>query len=146
MPEGHRRAVGYFQEALEADGDFALAMAGLAGSRLLVGLDDPESGADALERAREDAARALELDSGSLEVQDVLALIERSIPRVTVPESPPPSNLDFDTAWVVATTRLGSALERRMHREGMERGFWRNPVEAPGTPGQLTSPWMEPDM
>ena len=142
--DGYRMARDYFQEALAADPDFAPAMAGLAGARFLVGLGDPEMAEAELAKAHEEAHAALELDSMSMEVKEVLSFIERSMPRVmaklVVPEEPLmgsgvhvmtiPGTFDsivvdlgaFDTTWVSAMTSLGQGIEERVRRRSMSMG------------------------
>ena len=134
-PEGYRTAVDYFQNAVVADPDFAPAMAGLAGARFLASLDDSAAATSDLERARTEALSALALDTTSLEVREVLALIEESLPELTdgppgeppspprvgtlpAPDGevvvPPVGHLLLDTGWVAAITSLGRRIEDRM--------------------------------
>ena len=129
--DGYRTALGHFQEALEFDSSFAPAMAGLAGARFLLGVE--EAGAEGvvqLAMARDEAAAALEMDSTSLEALEVLDLIDRSLPAVALagtvaPEAaskaPAPTNSSpssrpdpFDTTHVAAMTGLGQRIEQRM--------------------------------
>jgi tetratricopeptide (TPR) repeat protein len=138
-PEGYRMAVEYFEEAISEDPGFAPALAGLAGARFLFELEEDDVSEDALEQAHEEAVSAIELDPASMEAREVLALIERSMPRVTgqAPMIPAPEDrvrqvhvlalpngvdsiaVDvgaFDTAWVAAVTSLGERIEERVRR------------------------------
>ena len=139
--DGYEMALDYFEEALAADPDFAPAMAGLAGARFLVGLGDPEIAEEELALAHEEAHAALQLDSTSTEVKEVLSFIERSMPRVmakiVAPEEPlaasgvhvmtMPGTFDsivvdfgaFDTTWVSAMTSLGEGIEQRVRSRWM---------------------------
>ena len=145
-PDGYRTAMRYFEEAVEQDPDFAPALAGLAGARFLVELDEVDVSGAEMQRAHEEAAAALEIDSSSIEAREVLALIERSMPRVMpaqpaipAPELPPTETLasgrrttamvlpdgsdtlridvgGFDTACVASFTTLGERIEERVRR------------------------------
>ncbi len=145
-PEGYDAAMGLFEEAVEADPEFGPALAGLAGTRFLVTMDDPDGSPAELERAHEEARRAYELDAGSEEVREVFDLIEKNIDQVMPSHSAAPSHQiavtagtrvisvpgmadsivinvrGFDTAWVAAVTRLGSGLEQRVRRMAMAEG------------------------
>jgi TolB-like protein len=139
--EGYRSALEYFEAALEADPAFAPAMAGLAGARFLLGMDDPSTGADELEQARTEATSALALAPASLEVREVLDLIERTMPTMstesganetspttqtrtfTTPSEPNTVALnlvDFDSTWVAATTGLGQRMEEQVRRKSID--------------------------
>jgi len=144
-PAGYNAAMGFFQEAVEADPEFAPALAGMAGTRFLVTMDDPDADPAELEQAHEEARRAYELDPSSEEVREVFKLIEDGIEQVMPSHSvaPPhemaaarthvisvPGMADsivinvegFDSAWVGAMTRLGSGLERRVLRMAVSEG------------------------
>lgn len=139
-PEGLQMALDYFEEAIAEDPEFAAAMAGAAGARFLMGIGSPDGlSEDEIMQARDDARMALMMDSTSVEALDVLALIERSVPRVMeaeplipAPEAEPKSvhiftapgesesfEVDmvmFDTAWVAASTTLGERIEEQVRR------------------------------
>ncbi|MDA0327576.1 MAG: hypothetical protein O2958_00990 [Gemmatimonadetes bacterium] len=138
-PDGYRSAFDYFEEALVEDPDFAPAMAGMAGARFLIGLEDPEDSGHEFSQAHEEAVAALDLDSTSVEAMEVLAFIERSMPHVmgTEPEIPGPLGAPktmrvvsipggsdsimidvaaFDTTWVSAVTALGERIEEQVRR------------------------------
>jgi TolB-like protein/tetratricopeptide (TPR) repeat protein len=137
--DGYRMALDYFEDAIEEDPEFAPAMAGLAGARFLIGLGDPESSAEQLEQAQDEAQAALELDPTSVEALEVLGYIERTMPSmmgedvlIPAPKLAPtvmhimsaPGEADsimidvsaFDTTWVAAVTSLGAGLEERIRR------------------------------
>lgn len=127
--EGYRAAVDYFTQALEVDSGFASAMAGLAGARFLLGMEDPADGVAQLEQARGEAIAALEMDSTSLEVREVLDLIDRNLAAVlpasaasapavvtsmqSVPAAPA-ALMELDTTWVPTMTGLGQRIEERL--------------------------------
>lgn len=138
--DGYRTAVELFGRALEEDPDFAPAMAGLAGARFLMGLEDTsDASADLVSRAHGEAMSALAMDSTSVEAIEVLTLIERnmptaarSTPAIPAPTRPPVTvqlatfsdGMDsvvvdmsaFDTAWVSAMTSLGERIEERVRQ------------------------------
>lgn len=142
--DGYRMALDYFQEALDQDPDFADAMAGLAGARFMIGLEDPEDADVEIRLAHDEAMAALELDPTSLEAMEVFSLIERSMPRIMSAPAPPDvpvvepethvfalsGTFDsfvidvgaFDTMWVSATTSLGDRIEEVVRRRGMGLG------------------------
>ena len=139
--EGYRSALEFFEAALDADSAFAPAMAGLAGARFLLGMDDPSAGAVEFAQARAEATSALALNPTSLEVREVLDLIERSMPTVSAEPGTnetsgttqaqrlapygdgstiPQGTVAFDTTWVAATTGLGQRLEEQVRRKSMD--------------------------
>lgn len=155
--DGYRMALQYFEEALEADPEFAAAMAGMAGARFLIGLEDDTVEAGELTLAHREAVNALQIDSASPEAREVLTLIEQSMPAITggmalpAPRPGAPEirvmtfNDDFDsisvdvsaldTAWVSTVTSIGGRIQERVSR-------WRNREGAPGgppRPDRLTS-------
>jgi TolB-like protein len=142
-PDGYRMALDYFEDAVEADPYFAPAMAGAAGSRFLVGMEDPSADSEGMEQAYSEAMKAVELDSSSFEAREVLSLIQRSLSRIpgaaTVVDAPTgpkqihvvafPGSSDsilvdmtaYDTAWVSAMTGFGEGIEKRVRRSMPER-------------------------
>jgi hypothetical protein len=157
-PEGYRTAFEYFSDALENDPDFAPAMAGLAGARFLVDLEDGEMDPDEIARARSEAARVLAMDTHSIEAREVYSYIEQSIPLmtpepdlspaanavgevhtmrvVTIPGLPDSIMVDvasFDTEWVSAMSGLGQRLEELVRVRSMRGG------SAPGSRAALTA-------
>lgn len=141
-PEGYRMAFEYFSDAVENDPDFAPAMAGLAGARFLVGMEDGEMDPGELETARSEAAEALAMDLQSIEAREVFSYIERSIPlvipgisasasatteantvrMVMIPGTSDSIRIDlanFDDAWVSAVTGLGQRIEDQVRRRLM---------------------------
>ena len=143
--EGYRMAFDYFSDALENDPDFAPAMAGLAGARFLVDMEDGEMDPGELELARSEATEALAMDTQSIEAREVFSYIERSIPLM-IPTSPEASSAateastvrvvtmpgmsdsitvdvaSFDTEWVSAATGLGQHLEEQVRRRAARGG------------------------
>ncbi len=128
-PEGYRRAVEYFQEALRGESEFAGALAGLAGARFLADIEDGFLDAGEVGRASEEATRALALDPASTEAWEVVEFLGRSLPGEPTAEGfaiPAPAELEagfrgislaeLDTAWAVATTEIGRGLEDAVSR------------------------------
>lgn len=137
-PDALEAAKDFFQTAVDEDSSFAPALAGLAGTRFLLGLADSAVAGDEVARARDEAQRALSLDSLSLEAREVLALIRqhlpsaprsgvvggalpRSIPGRT-PVVPATPGVDpvagMDTAWFGALSQLGRQIETRVRGMG----------------------------
>jgi TolB-like protein/tRNA A-37 threonylcarbamoyl transferase component Bud32/Tfp pilus assembly protein PilF len=93
--EGFRKGVEYFEQAIEADHNYAPAYAGLADSYLMLseyGLLTPKEG---LPRAKAAAAKALELDDTLAEAHTSLGSIKE----------------DYDWDWVGAQREFQRAIE-----------------------------------
>jgi len=76
-PDSDRKALDYFQKAIAKDPGYALAYAGVAESFLSLGLGGGSlHRSEAVLKAREAAAKALELDSSIAEAHTALALIK----------------------------------------------------------------------
>ena len=128
-PDGYRRALEYFQQALRSDSGFAPALAGLAGARFLASIEDGFLDTGEVGEASEEARRALALDPGSAEAREVLQFLEGNLPlEIPAPNTaipaPPLSASDsrrvplaeLDTAWAIATTEIGRGLEDAVSR------------------------------
>ena len=61
--DGFKRAIGYFQQAIELDSDYAVAYSGLADYHALLGFYEAMPPKDAGERAKAFATKAIELDN-----------------------------------------------------------------------------------
>src|SRR5262249_60040172 len=85
-PDGNRRAIEYFDQAIAKDPSYGLAYAGLAGAHAVGGWLGFAPPTEAYARARAAATRALELDDSLVEAHVVLANVER----------------DFDWDWAGA--------------------------------------------
>jgi tetratricopeptide (TPR) repeat protein len=122
------------EEAVSEDSTFAPALAGLAGTRFLLGIAEGDLEAQELELALQDAERALRMDSTSIEAQDVLGTIRRSLPeisRITAGHVPTPPDLHTrvihlpgttdSVVLVGAMTELGRRLEERILVVGSRR-------------------------
>jgi TolB-like protein len=124
-PEGYQAALGHFQEAVREDSAFAPAMAGLAGTRFLMGMSVPEVGDSAIARALTEAEHALEMDSTSAEAREVVALIRSmGTPPPTPPDVPAtgavlPEVPGLDTAWIAAVTQMGRRIEDQIRRRAV---------------------------
>lgn len=142
-PDGYRMALDYFEEAVETDPDFVPARSGLAGTRFLISLDDPETAESGMGEALREARVAFQMDSSSMEAREVLSTIEQHLPRpnemvvIAAPEAAeaPSVFLDmsaFDSAMVSATTALGRRIEEGVRvRTFSDRGeLFRTTLEA----------------
>ncbi len=90
-----RRAIGYFEEAIGRDPRYALAWAGLADARTLLGIYGYASPRVALPEAREAALRALELDATLAEAHATLGAVQEG----------------FDWDWAGAEAEYRRAIE-----------------------------------
>jgi TolB-like protein/Flp pilus assembly protein TadD len=75
------RAVGYFQQAIERDPDYALAYAGLADCFIVMGSFQFWPPQEAFPRAQATAQRAIEIDEGLAEARIVLAIVNAVFER-----------------------------------------------------------------
>src|SRR5260370_13912864 len=80
-PEETRKAVQYFQEALEYDPSYALAYAGLADSYALLGVYDIMPPKEILPKAKAAALQALEIDDELAEAHTSLAFMKQTLDR-----------------------------------------------------------------
>lgn len=139
-PEALVQARSLFEAAVEEDSSFAPALASLAGTRFLIGLADSMVAEEELTRAQAEAAKALELDSASVEAREVLSLIRRNLPvqvfsgdvarelarglprpgpgagAPATPETGAPPVPD--TAWFQALSALGRQIEFQVRSQG----------------------------
>ena len=74
--EGLRSSVGYFEEAVGRDPEYAAAHAGLASAHTVLGFNSPVAPHDSYPKARRAALRALELDPSLGEAHTVLGAIK----------------------------------------------------------------------
>ena len=129
--DGYQRALAFFQQAVDSAPQYAEAMAGLAGARFMLALEDPEARRAEIEQARGEAEAALALDSTSLEVRDLYDVMGRALFRMRRAESraagpgrgngaalalrePDAVALDaavLDTTWVAAMTTFAQRIE-----------------------------------
>jgi TolB-like protein/DNA-binding winged helix-turn-helix (wHTH) protein/Tfp pilus assembly protein PilF len=93
--EGFRRAIDYFQRAVDKDPNYARAYAGLADSYALIGGYSLAPQAEFIAKARAAALRALEIDDSLAEAHTALALIVQ--------------NYDWD--WQTADKEFRRAIE-----------------------------------
>jgi len=128
-PEGYEAAMDLFEQALTEDSDFAPAMAGLASARFVLNMTAPEPSTEELDLAEEEARKALEMDSLSVEAKEVFMLIRNVTPNVgsvsPTPGVPPPADVPrvvvvpadpalSDTTWAMAMTQLGRHIEEQV--------------------------------
>ncbi len=74
--EGLKKAIGYFEDAILKDPNYALAYAGLADSYAALGVVEDQSSQDLMPKARSAALRALELDDGLAEAHASLGYVK----------------------------------------------------------------------
>ncbi len=118
-PEALAAARDHFETAVQEDSSFAPALAGLAGTRFLLGLADTTLGPEELSRAQEEAERAVALDTAYQEAREVLNLIKQSLPtRGAAPAAVPTPPGTPDTAWFQALTRFGRQIEEQVRFKG----------------------------
>jgi len=150
--EGYQLALELFQQAVDSAPDYADAMAGLAGARFMLALQDPPARRQDLEQARAEAEAALAMDSTSLEVRDLYDVIRRSLFQIrrvdarTAGETPTRdlgnrqgqrgsrdsitvNTAVFDTIWVAAMTTMAQRIEE---------GVRANVIEGSGATGRTT--------
>jgi TolB-like protein len=140
-PESFHMAMEHFEEAVGEDSTFAPALAGLAGTRFLLGMTEPEAGDWEIELAAEEAMRALELDSMSMEAKEVLALIRHNLPEGVAVESlgeiivtTGPDEVGsagtahvrglrvLDTTWATSMTQIGRRIEEAVQHRDFDAG------------------------
>jgi TolB-like protein/DNA-binding winged helix-turn-helix (wHTH) protein/Tfp pilus assembly protein PilF len=93
--EGFRRAIEYFDEATQEDPNYALGHAGLADSYILLGEYSLVPAKEAFTKAREAAAKALQLDDTLAEAHNALAAVKA----------------DYDWDWPGAEREFRRAIE-----------------------------------
>lgn len=93
--EGFRQAITYFSEATQKDGNYALGYAGLADSYVLLGEYSLLPAKETFSKAREAAAKALELDETLAEAHNALAGVKE----------------DYDWDWPGAEREFQRAIE-----------------------------------
>lgn len=74
--EGYKRAIEYFEQALEKDPHYAQSYAGLADSHILVGVASGRPWKEMLRKAEAAAVKALEIDDTLAEAHTSLAMIK----------------------------------------------------------------------
>jgi len=130
--EGYQAALQHFQEAVQRDSAFAPALAGLAGTRFLLGMAGSTPADTVIELASREAERAVDLYSTSVEAREVLTIIRHAMPAVQTESGPtaaaaplPPGAAvtvvpdvpGLDTAWVAAMTQMGRRIEEQVRRK-----------------------------
>jgi TolB-like protein/DNA-binding winged helix-turn-helix (wHTH) protein/Tfp pilus assembly protein PilF len=93
--EGFRRAIEYFDEATQKDPNYALGHSGLADSYILLGEYSLVPPKEAFTKAREAAAKALQLDDTLAEAHNALAAVK----------------VDYDWDWPGAEREFRRAIE-----------------------------------
>lgn len=93
--DGLKKAIGYFEDAIIKDPNYALAYAGLADSYAALGVIEDQSSQDLMPKARSAALRALELDDGLAEAHASLGYVKHR----------------FEWDWVGAEREFKRAIE-----------------------------------
>ena len=93
--EGLKKAIGYFEDAILKDPNYALAYAGLADSYATLGVVEDQSSQDLMPKARSAALRALELDDGLAEAHASLGYVKHR----------------FEWDWIGAEKEFRRAIE-----------------------------------
>ena len=93
--DGFRKAIEYFNQAIEKDRNYGLAHAGLADSYIVLGQYSLLSAKEAYAKAREAATKALELDDTLAEAHNALATVKG----------------DYDWDWPGAEREFRRAIE-----------------------------------
>ncbi|MGI9626351.1 MAG: hypothetical protein ACR2QM_05910 [Longimicrobiales bacterium] len=127
-PEGLQSALSYFHQAIELDSTYSQAYAGLAGTRVLMGLNGQAPLSEVLADAHRDAQQAVALGGAGEESQAVLAIIQQQLGEL--PEELrgeieiATEDLDqFSRTYVENFTQLGSrARAARQSREAQGLG------------------------
>jgi len=129
--ESYQAALEHFQQAVERDSAFAPALAGLAGTRFLLGMAGSEPTDTAIELARREAEQAVDMDSTSVEAREVLTIIRQAMPALrtevrptaAAPPTPPGASVTavpdvptLDTAFVAAMTQMGRRIEEQVRQ------------------------------
>ena len=78
-PEGHEAAIVFFEESLEADSTFGPAYTGLAGSQLLIAMEDTSVIFDVMPVVLEAAGKAIVHADSSPEVRAVVTIIQEHL-------------------------------------------------------------------
>jgi TolB-like protein len=139
--ESYYVAMEHFEEAVGEDSTFAPALAGLAGTRFLIGMTEPQAGEAEMEQAAKEAMRALELDSMSMEAKEVLTLIRHNLPEgvavenlgeiivTTAPDEVAPAGdahvrglRVLDTTWATSMTEIGRRIEEAVRHRNVDPG------------------------
>ena len=116
-PEGLRRAIDHYSEAVLADPEFARAWAGMAGTELMLEMTEPGDPTASLERARLMALKALEVDPGLSEAHDILTLIDEHLRAELVGPAPQPGRPRSAEAESQAVERTGPDSSRVFETE-----------------------------
>lgn len=75
-PDSYFKAIGYFEDAIRLDSNFALAYSGLADSYVLLNRRNATTSEEALPKAEEAARKALELDDTLAETHNSMGLVK----------------------------------------------------------------------
>lgn len=151
-PDGYRRALELFEQAVRLAPEFAEARAGMATARFRLAVatlgDDPEARTAEADRAERDAAAAVALDSTSMEVREVYEGIRAVRARFAASqaadgsapsrgqagageaaESVPIDVSALESIWLAAMTSFGQQIQETV-RDSL--------AEGPEAAGQLT--------
>ncbi len=119
-PAAIKEAIGYYEQAVELDSSYVLALEALAGSQLLAETSEPAESPDRLIGAYEVAERAANLDPGSAEAQAIMAEVQKRVAVLadSLGGELRVINLEIDSTglpseeWVAVFTDFGREMEK----------------------------------
>jgi serine/threonine-protein kinase len=140
-PESQRKAIAYFEQAIDKDPNHALAFAGLAHSWLNIFVHDPARPPDALPTAETAARKALALDETASEAHASLANVltkkwdwqgaEQEFQRaIELNPNNGRARLSYAVSCLAVTDRLDQALLEAKRAQDLD-------LVSPEVPGQL---------
>jgi TolB-like protein len=112
-PEGHEAAVGFFEEALEADSTYGPAYTGLAGSQLLIAMEDTSVIVNVLPVVLEATGKAIFHADSSPEVQAMVGVLQEQLASADSLLETYGIRIQFDTTdftneeWQARFTEIG---------------------------------------
>ncbi len=117
-PEGHEAAIGYFEEALKEDSTYGPAYTGLAGSQLLIAMEDTSVIVDVLPVVLEAAGKAIVHSDSSPEAQAMVGVIQEQLVNADSLLKEYGIQIRFDSSgfsneeWQARFTEIGRQAQR----------------------------------
>jgi TolB-like protein len=112
-PEGHEAAVGFFEDALEVDSTYGPAYTGLAGSQLLIAMEDTSVIVEVMPFVLEAAGKAIVHSDSSPEVQAMVGVLQEQLANADSLLGEYGIRIQFDTSdftnqeWQARFTEIG---------------------------------------